>query len=271
MRQILFPAAFACFALGAFANPALAQTFPYDHIHLNVPDPATAATWYVKYFGGRRLAEGPDRIMFGSTRLLFIKKADAKPSSGSAVDHIGFSFPDVDAKMKEFEAAGIKIVTPVREVPGLFKLGFVEDPWGTRIEVVQDPELLGLHHIHMRGPNPDEVFSWLLAKFGGERTKLKGRADAIKYAAPGFNTVWILVQQGDAEPSEGHAIDHIGWRSSGPLAKTIDGLRAKGVTVLTEPRPLPLPNGPTINFSYIAGPAGAKIEIVERPGLKPGE
>jgi len=71
--------------------------------------------------------------------------------------------------------------------------------------------------------------------------------------------------------SEGHAIDHIGWRSTGPLAKTIDGLRTEGVTVLTEPRPLPLTNGPTINYSYVAGPAGAKIEIVERPGIKPGD
>ena len=97
--------------------------------------------------------------MFGSTRFMFLRKADAKPSSGSAVDHVGFSFADVDAKMKEFEAAGIKIVTPTREAPGLFKLAFVEDPWGTRIEVVQDPELLGLHHVHMRGPNPDEVFT----------------------------------------------------------------------------------------------------------------
>ena len=61
------------------------------------------------------------------------------------------------------------------------------------------------------------------------------------------------------------------WRSNGPLATTIDGLRAKGVTVTSEPRPLPLPNGPTINFSYVAGPAGARIEIVERPGLKPGQ
>jgi hypothetical protein len=43
------------------------------------------------------------------------------------------------------------------------------------------------------------------------------------------------------------------------------------VTVLTEPRPLALPNGPAINYAYVAGPAGAKIEIVERPGLKPGE
>jgi hypothetical protein len=83
--------------------------------------------------------------------------------------------------------------------------------------------------------------------------------------------MWILAARGDTEPSEGHAIDHIGWRSAGPLAKTIDGLRTQGVTVLTESRPLPLANGPTINYSYVAGPSGAKIEIVERPGLKPGD
>ena len=271
MRRVMLSAALMCFAAGAFAGCAAAQTFPYDHVHINAPDPAAAASWYEKYFGGRRLGEAPDRLMFGSTRLLFLKKADAKPSAGSAIDHLGFSFTDLDAKMKELEAAGIKIVTPMRDVPGLFKLAFVEDPWGTRIEVVQDAELLGLHHVHMRGPDPEEVFTWLLAKFGGERTKLKGRADAIKYRAAGFSDVWILVQKGDAEPSEGHAIDHIGWRSTGALAKTIDDLRTKGVTVLTEPRPLSLPNGPAINFSYVAGPAGAKIEIVERPGLKPGD
>ena len=48
-------------------------------------------------------------------------------------------------------------------------------------------------------------------------------------------------------------------------------LKGKGVTVTAEPRPLTLPNGPPINFSYVAGPAGARIELVERPGLKPGQ
>lgn len=271
MRQVMISAGFVLLALGVSAGTAAAQMFPYDHIHLNVPDPAAAANWYEKNFGGKRITEAPDRIMYGSTRFMFLKKADGKPSAGSAVDHVGFSVADLDAKMTEFAAAGVKIVTPTREVPGLFKLAFVEDPWGTRIEVVQDPELLGLHHLHMRGPNPDDVFAWLIAKFGGQKTQLKGRLDGIKYSGTGFSDVWILVQKGDAEPSEGHAIDHIGWRSSGPLADTINGLRAKSVTVLTEPRPLPLPNGPTINFSYVAGPAGAKIEIVERPGLKPGQ
>ncbi|HQZ38848.1 MAG TPA: VOC family protein [Vicinamibacterales bacterium] len=250
---------------------APAPTLPYDHIHLNVPDPAVAATWYESNFGGRRITEAPDRLMYGSTRFMFLKNANGKPSAGSAIDHVGFSVADLDATMKKFEASGVKVTTPARDVPGLFKLAFVEDPWGTRIEVVQDPELLGLHHIHLRNPNPEEAFTWLLAKFGGQRTQLKGRIDAVKYSAAGFSDMWILVTKGEAEPSIGHAIDHIGWRSTGPLAGTIDGLRSKGVEVTSEPRDMKLPNGPPISFAYVAGPAAARIELVERPGLAPGK
>ena len=261
-------------AFGLFIGTPSAQTptYPYDHIHLNVPDPAVASAWYEKNIpGGRRITEAPDRIMYGSTRLMFLRNATAKPSAGSAIDHIGFSVADLDAKMKEWEAAGIKVTSPVRDVPKLFKLAFLEDPWGTRIEVVQDPELLGLHHVHLRNPNPDEGYAWLLDKFGGKRQQLKGMLDAVRYDYEGFSSVWILITKGEAEPSQGRAIDHIGWRSVGPLADTINALRAKKVEVTSEPRPLTLPNGPPINFSYVAGPAGARIELVERPGLKPGQ
>jgi catechol 2,3-dioxygenase-like lactoylglutathione lyase family enzyme len=158
----------------------------------------------------------------------------------------------------------------MRDAPGLFKLAFVEDPWGARIEVVQDAELLGLHHIHLRGPDTEEIFKWLLSNFGGQRAQLKGRLDAVKYSAPGFSDMWILAQRGESTPSQGKAIDHIGWRSAG-LNDTIAELKGKGVTVTSEPRPLTLPNGPPINFAYVAGPAGVRIELVERPGLKPGQ
>lgn len=268
-RYLLSLLAFGLFIV--VTPSAQTATFPYDHIHLNVPDAAAASAWYEKYFGGKRITEAPNRIMFGSTRLMFLIKKDALPSTGGAIDHVGFSVADLDAKMKEFEAAGVKITQPARDVPGLFKLAFIEDPWGTRIEVVQDPELLGLHHLHLRNPNPDEGFAWLLDKFGGRKMQLKNRIDGIRYDADGYSSVWILITKGEAEPSTGRAIDHIGWRSVGPLKDTIDGLRAKKVNVETEPRPLNLPNGPSINFSYVSGPAGARIELVERPGLKPGQ
>jgi lactoylglutathione lyase len=268
MRLAVLSAALVCFAGCAAAQ----ATFPYDHIHILTTDPAASSKWFETNFGGKRITEAPDRLMYGAVRLMFIKQANAaKPSAGSVIDHIGFSVPDIDAKMKQLEASGVKITSPVRAIPNLAKVAFVEDPNGVRIEVIEDKDLIGLHHIHLRTPDPDAMFSWLQAKLGGEKTKFKGQMDAMVYDVAGFSKVWILVQKGDAVPSEGHAIDHIGWRSEGPLKTTIDNFRGEGVQILTEPRPLPLPNGPTINFSYIQGPAGAKIEIVERPGLKPGQ
>jgi catechol 2,3-dioxygenase-like lactoylglutathione lyase family enzyme len=273
MRRLTRSVLFSCLAVGMLGSAGLAQTptAPYDHVHLGVPDPPAAAAWYEKNFGGRRLSEGPDRLMFGSTRFTFLKNEKAQPSAGSVIDHIGFSVPNIDAAMKSLESGGAKVTTPTREVAGLFKLAFVEDPWGTRIEVVEDPELLGLHHLHLRGPDPEELMTWLLAKFGGARAQLKGRLPAVKYSAAGFSDLWVLVQKGEATPSEGHAIDHVSWRSTGPLAKLVDGLRGAGVPVTGEPREVKLPNGPPINVAFVTGPSGLRIELVERPGLKPGE
>ena len=67
----------------------------------------------------------------------------------------------------------------------------------------------------------------------------------------------ILVQRDATVPSEGQAVDHIGWRAKDLNAKVAE-LKGKGVTVTSEPRPLPLPNKTTIFFSYVAGPAGPR-------------
>ncbi len=246
-------------SLIAAAFAAAADILPIvDHIHLNVPDQAKAVEWYQKNFGGTPTSEAPDRLMFGDTRLIFLKNDKGQPSAGSALDHIGFSFADLDAKVKELEAAGVKVVTPVRDVQGLFKLGFVEDPWGTRIEVVQDPEKLGLHHVHLRAPDPAATLGWYKQKFGGDAGKLKDRIDGLRYSG-----VWLLVQRGDAVPSEGHAIDHIGFRTS-KLAETALAMKAQDVKFLSEPRPLKLASGAIVNFAYVEGPSGAKIELVQR-------
>ena len=243
------------------ARPAAAQTaiLPIvDHIHLNVPDQAKAVEWYQKNFGGKTLAEAPDRLLLGDTRLIFLKNDKGTPSPGSAIDHLGFSVPDLDAAMKSLEASGAKVATPARDVPGLFKLGFVDDPWGTRIEVVQDPDKLGLHHVHLRATDPVAALAWYKEKFGGETAKLKDRIDGLRYSG-----VWILVQRGDSTPSEGHAIDHIGWQTTNLATKTAE-LKAQNVTFTTEPRPLKLASGTMVNFAYLEGPAGAKIELVQR-------
>src|SRR5262245_12977560 len=99
----------------------------YDHVHLAAADPAKAVEWYVKNLGARP-GDQPDRVLIGRTIFAFIKRDASPPSTGGAVDHIGFSFSNLDAKVKELEAAGAKVLTPARDVPNLFRIAFVEDP-----------------------------------------------------------------------------------------------------------------------------------------------
>lgn len=261
MRPIL--RSMICFAALAGQAAAQAPTLPYDHIHLNVPDQAAAVSWYETHFGGKRMTEAADRLMFGTTRLIFLRRANAQPSAQSSIERIAFSFADLDAVAKRLETAGVKILQQPRDVAGLYKTALIEDPWGTRVEVVQDPELIGLHHVQLQIPETEQMSSWLLEKFGGVRTKLKGSLDALKYSAAGFSDVWILVQRGASAPSDGHAIDHVGWRVADLNAKVTE-LKEKGVKVTSEPRPLRLADGTTIYYAYVEGPAGTKIELVQR-------
>ena len=72
LRVLLVPVALA---LHAGSPSAQTPTYPYDHIHLNVPDTAAASAWYEKNLGGTRITEAPDRIMFGSDYPLECKTA----------------------------------------------------------------------------------------------------------------------------------------------------------------------------------------------------
>ena len=248
-------------SLASLPTPASGQTgFAniVDHIHLAAPDQAKAVEWYHQHFGGERMKEGPERLLFGETRVLFQRNEKATPSTGSVLDHIGFSVPDLDATMKALEAAGVTITQPARDVAGLFKLAFIVDPWGTRIEVVQDAEKLGLHHVHLRAPDPSAALAWYVDKFGGRAGKLKDRIDGINYGG-----VWVLAARGDAAPSQGHSIDHIGFRPLNVDA-AVAALKTKNVTVTTEPRPLTLPSGTSMRLAFIEGPQGARIELVQR-------
>ena len=64
-RLSLVAAVFAAiFAVQPRAQ-APVKTFPYDHIHLRVAGPE-GSQWYEKNFGGKRITEAPDRLMYGS-------------------------------------------------------------------------------------------------------------------------------------------------------------------------------------------------------------
>ena len=206
-------------------------TLPYDHVHLAAPDQAKAVEWYQQNFGGETTSEGKDRLLYGKTRFIWLKSDKAQPSLDTAIDHIAFSVAN--------------------RAPGT-----ITDPWGVKIEILNDPERRGFHHVHLNSADPAASIAWYLQRFGGERAKFKGE-DGLKYG-----DVLVLVQKAKSAviPSAGRALDHIGWRVTN-LDKTLEDL--KGIKVLQGVTNLQLATGP-VRFSFVEDPGGTKIELVQR-------
>ena len=246
-------AALVALALGAPAE-AQTETLPYDHMHLAAASRAEAMDWYLTHMGAARHELG-DRVAFGRITFSWFERATSPSSDGSVIDHIAFSVADLSAALARLQAAGVKVISGVQDVPGLFKAAFIEDPWGVKIELVQDAETPGFHHIHMRLPDPERSFAWYQARFGGERATLKGRVDGLRY-----DRLWLLIDRATGAPrSEGRAIDHLGWRVR-DIEAAMTSSRGKGDRITMEPR-----NIRDVRVGVIEDPDGVRIELAQRP------
>ena len=57
---------------------------------------------------------------------------------GRSLDHIGFEVTNLEAFVAGLEAKGIKMDSPVRQVPNTqLKVAFLTDPFGTYIELTE--------------------------------------------------------------------------------------------------------------------------------------
>ena len=99
-------------------------------------------------------------------------------------------------------------------------------------------------------PKFEDIFSGLL----------KGQLDGIRYG-----NVWVFLDKGDAAPSRGRAIDHIGWRMPDLMARASD-FRKQGITFTTEPQPGPPGAFSPVLMSFAEDPWGVKIELLQRRG-----
>jgi lactoylglutathione lyase len=229
----------------------------YDNVHIRTLDPAKAAEWYVSALGAKMStppAPGTAQVTFGSQVVTITKGTAIEPSMGTAIDHFGLSFADLDAAVKRAETGGATVTTTPRESPGFFRYAYIVDPWGARIEMVEDGERLGFHHVHLRAKDPEATLSWFEQKLGGERTKLRGKLDGVR-----FGGVWLFAMSSGADtPPPATAIQLVAVRVD-DVEASVKALNGVGVKTLTEPRTLP-----ALQYAFLEGPNGIRVEVVKR-------
>jgi len=120
------------------------QTLPVvmHHIHLTTANGEKIRQWYVKTFGAE-IGSRRDlpSAMFNGNEVDFLPAngpAPPAPTKGRAIDHIGFEVRNLEAFVKNLQAAGVMVESPYREMPNLnLKTAFIVDPIGTRIELTE--------------------------------------------------------------------------------------------------------------------------------------
>jgi predicted enzyme related to lactoylglutathione lyase len=238
------------------ADPA-AKATDYDNVHIRVLDPVKAAAWYVEALGATASnppAPGTAQVTFGSNVITITKGDTAQPSTGTSIDHIGLSYRDLDAAVKTAAAAGAKVTAPVRDSPGIFRFAYIEDPWGVRIEMVEDSDHLGFHHVHLRVKDPAATLDWYAQHFGGERTRLKGQLDGVR-----FNGVWLFAMSSGAGAAPPPAAILLVALRVDDVDAAVKALSASGVKTLAEARSLP-----ALRYAFVEDPNGIRVEVVNR-------
>ena len=259
----------AIVAAGALVPPGLARATDYHHVHITAASPSQGVAWYAQHMGCEPLADRSDAADCYGVEVVFVPQSTTGGSQGTGVDHIGFSFRDLTAKMVDLEAVGVRGSgvrlqrnpdgSTLRDVPGLFKIGFIFDPWGTRIELVEDLDTLGFHHVHLNASDPGATLAWYRDVMGGEPARLKGRLDGLR-----FDGIWFLASaypEGVPGTTVERAIDHIGFVVD-DLNRAAADLRLRGVTFEQEPA-VPEGGRTSAKRAFLAGPDNVRVAVIE--------
>jgi catechol 2,3-dioxygenase-like lactoylglutathione lyase family enzyme len=259
----------ACAVAALVLPPGIVLAADYHHVHIAAPSPIEAVKWYAEHLDCEPIAARSNATDCQGVEIVFATQAVLGGSQGTGVNHIGFSFPDLAAKMEALEGVGVggsgvrlqrfEDGAAWRDVPGLFRLGFIFDPWGTRIELVEDPDRYGFHHVHLSSADPAATLDWYQNMLGGEPARLKGRLNGLL-----FDDIWLLVsehEEGRPAPTEGRSIDHLGFVTP-DLDTVAADLRERGIAFEQQPR-VPEDGLGDAKQAFLVGPDNVRVALVE--------
>jgi len=257
--------------------PMIAGASDYHHVHMRAADTLRTANWYADNMNGEQLRVADFYgVRFARTLLLFaeatrpgadgsVAPASLPSSNGSALDHLGFSFADLEAQLISLQLAGAKVIQPINNINPLFSYAIIEDPWGQKVEVMHDPDLIGLHHAHVISTDPDQAIDWYQQMFGGDVTTFKNvpTLPAIRYG-----DFWLIASKSTHKPKTNMftMLDHLGFRMV-DVESELDRMVKTHAKILSGVRSfywwqmLPFMPGP--KQAFIESPDGVVIEVLQ--------
>ncbi len=255
------------------AAPAPAQVgaaqADYNHVSITSSAPPESVRWYAEYLGCEVVADRDDTADCFGVEVTFVPQPTMGSTQGTGVNHIGFSYADVTAKMADLEAVGVRGSgvrlqrfaggATLREAPGGYLHGYIFDPWGTRIELLEDQENVGFHHVHLSATDPQATLAWYEQMFGGEQAVHADVDEGVR-----FDSVWLFASEhpeGTPATTEGRAVDHIGFVVDDIDAAAAE-LRAAGVEFQEEPV-VPENGRSGARRAFIYAPDNVRLAMVE--------
>ena len=180
--------------------PGLTAAQSFTHVHLRAPDPAAAAEWYHTLVGGdlRPSSAGMGAVaqIHGSISTM-LDETNAEPSAGSVIDHFGFAVADVPAMVEKARIMGARVIADPSPGVTANMIAMIEDPWGTRVELLESPDFTGIQHVHMVTEGVEVLRDWFLDVFGGEYDPQRGDGSlhAIRY-----DGIWVYLSEAPEPP-----------------------------------------------------------------------
>lgn len=252
----------AALLLGAAAPAARAQLpgpneagVSTGHVHLRVPDTAKHADIWRELGGQERSRGRLSMFMFPGMHILLAEGQPAAPSAETAANHIGFSVKDYDDYKAKLDAIGAEIFFENADDGQII----ADLPDGVRIELLTDPGQeapIVFHHVHLSAPQESELRDWYLEVFSAEPGERRGLPSAL---VPGGRVDFIPARGEAPKPSQGAAIDHIGFEVA-----DMDAFAAHVESLGIEfDRPPTRVDAIGLTIAFITDPAGTYIEITE--------
>jgi catechol 2,3-dioxygenase-like lactoylglutathione lyase family enzyme len=188
--------------------------------------------------------------------------------------------------------AGTKFQTPLTDISDQcdgkggnerFLFAYIDAPDHALIELNTTPSSKRFGHVHLLSNDPIAAGEWYIREFGlrprsaqppsrepryrcGRQTApnvslMMDEVNVILYPVGNAKAAFASVWKGrdDLESSQGHTIDHLGFRVD-DLDATLARLRKDGVKVTAEPRSI---SGGKVKFAFVEGPDHIRIEVLE--------